>query len=129
MDGTVLRFGQLRGPRAMIDQVKGFSYPASSLLGANTSLHKVVNEDMLEESSEQSTSEDSSKHSWWRISLASPKVRNPISAWYTDVITFLIISNETSVPVMLLRITIYCLNEFYDISTFMWLLCLLPYEN
>lgn len=79
VDGTVMRFGELRGPTAMIEQVKGFSYPASSLLGASTSLHEVVNEDMHEEFSEQSMTEDSGKHSWWRISLASPKVRNPIS--------------------------------------------------
>lgn len=87
MDGTVLRFGELKGPRAMIEQVKGFSYPASSLLGANTSLHDVVNEDVQEEYSEQSMTEDARKGSWWRISLASPKVRNTISSWYITCIS------------------------------------------
>ncbi|XP_020263536.1 phosphatidylserine decarboxylase proenzyme 1, mitochondrial [Asparagus officinalis] len=80
VDGTVLRYGELRGPRAMIEQVKGFSYSASSLLGVNSSLHEVVNEDAQEDCSEQSITEELAKRSWWRISLASPKLQNPISS-------------------------------------------------
>lgn len=82
MDGTVLRFGELRGPGALIEQVKGFSYSAYSLLGATTSLHEVVDMDAVEEQSEQSSAEELHKTSWWRISLASPKVRHRISARY-----------------------------------------------
>ena len=101
MDGTVLRFGELRGPRGMIEQVKGFSYSASSLLGANSSLHEVVNEDTHEEFSEQSITEDSSKRSWWRVSFASPKIRNPISAWYISASYFCRISCELLIVVVL----------------------------
>ncbi|XP_058084932.1 phosphatidylserine decarboxylase proenzyme 1, mitochondrial [Magnolia sinica] len=80
VDGTVLRFGELKEPGGMIEQVKGFSYSASSLLGANSFIPMVVQEDMHGEHSEQKhVSKDSSKRSWWRISLASPKVRDPIS--------------------------------------------------
>ncbi|WVZ23712.1 hypothetical protein V8G54_002256 [Vigna mungo] len=35
MDGTFLRFGELKGAGAMIQQVKEFSYSVSSLLGAS----------------------------------------------------------------------------------------------
>ncbi|KOM52396.1 hypothetical protein LR48_Vigan09g105500 [Vigna angularis] len=35
MDGTILRFGELKGPGAMIEQVKGFSYSVFSLHGAS----------------------------------------------------------------------------------------------
>lgn len=80
VDGTVLRFGELRGSGTMIEQVKGFSYSASSLLGANSSLHEVVSKDKHQENSEPSITEDSGKRSWWRVSFASPKVRNSISA-------------------------------------------------
>ncbi|XP_028550025.1 phosphatidylserine decarboxylase proenzyme 1, mitochondrial isoform X3 [Dendrobium catenatum] len=80
VDGTVLRFGELRGPGALIEQVKGFSYSAYSLLGATTSLHEIVDTDAPEEHSEHSFTEERHKTSWLRISLASPKIRNPISA-------------------------------------------------
>ncbi|XP_020587298.1 phosphatidylserine decarboxylase proenzyme 1, mitochondrial [Phalaenopsis equestris] len=80
VDGTVLRHGELSGPGALIEQVKGFSYSAYSLLGATTFLHEIVDMDALEEHSEHSSAEELHKKSWWRISLASPKIRHPISA-------------------------------------------------
>ncbi|KAL8539733.1 hypothetical protein ACS0TY_001372 [Phlomoides rotata] len=77
VDGTVLRFGELRGPGEMIEQVKGFSYSASSLLGANSHLPMTAAGDANEESSpEGNTVRVATQNSWWRISLASPKVRD-----------------------------------------------------
>jgi phosphatidylserine decarboxylase len=49
VDGTILRFGELREPGAMIEQVKGFSYSVSSLLGANSYIPMMSAEDMQEE--------------------------------------------------------------------------------
>ncbi|KAJ0961936.1 hypothetical protein J5N97_029764 [Dioscorea zingiberensis] len=49
VDGTVLRVGELG-----------------------------VDKDLHDNPSELSTTEDTSKRSWWRLSLASPKIRNPI---------------------------------------------------
>lgn len=81
VDGTILRFGELRGAGAMIEQVKGFSYSVSSLLGANSFLPMIAKGDVQEDDSEQeSTLKEKSKKSWWRISLASPKVWDPVSA-------------------------------------------------
>lgn len=65
----------------MIEQVKGFSYSVSSLLGTSSFLPMIVEEDMQEELSElESTSKEKNKKSWWRFSLVSPKVWNPMSA-------------------------------------------------
>ncbi|OVA04160.1 Phosphatidylserine decarboxylase-related [Macleaya cordata] len=75
VDGRILRFGELKESGAMIEQVKGFSYSASSLLGA-TSFLPLVQEDMLGGDVEQSNSANDSKKSWWRISFASPQVRD-----------------------------------------------------
>lgn len=83
MDGTVLRFGELKGSGAMIEQVKGFSYSVSSLLGASSFLPMITEGDMREESrkqEQQSNLREKSKKSWWRISMASPKVRDTVSA-------------------------------------------------
>ncbi|XP_043717222.1 phosphatidylserine decarboxylase proenzyme 1, mitochondrial isoform X1 [Telopea speciosissima] len=81
VDGTILRFGELKESGAMIEQVKGFSYSATSLLGANSFLPMIVQENIHGESTEQkSTMKDRSKKSWWRISLASPKMWNPAAA-------------------------------------------------
>ncbi|XP_059443960.1 phosphatidylserine decarboxylase proenzyme 1, mitochondrial isoform X2 [Corylus avellana] len=81
VDGTVLRFGELKGAGAMIEQVKGFSYSVSSLLGTSSLLPMIAEEDMQEERSEQeSTSKEKNKRSWWRVSLVSSKVWNPMSA-------------------------------------------------
>ncbi|KAK1285476.1 hypothetical protein QJS10_CPB20g01456 [Acorus calamus] len=80
VDGTILKFGELEGPGAMIEQVKGFSYSASALLGSNTVLPQVVGEDMNSEvSGKKQTDTTSVKKSWWRISLSSPKVHDPLS--------------------------------------------------
>ncbi|XP_008802785.2 phosphatidylserine decarboxylase proenzyme 1, mitochondrial [Phoenix dactylifera] len=79
VDGKILRLGELRGLGAMIEQVKGFSYSAASLLGANSLLHDAVNVETCKEHSEQSITEDLSAKSWWRISFASPKLRGPVS--------------------------------------------------
>ncbi|KAL6558450.1 phosphatidylserine decarboxylase 1 [Orobanche minor] len=75
VDGTILRFGELRGPRAMIEQVKGCSYRASSLLGANSHLTVIAAGDAYEESDvEENSVRDVNQKSWWKISFASPKV-------------------------------------------------------
>lgn len=61
----------------MIEQVKGCSYSASSLLGANSHLPMIAAGDANEESGgEENTVRDVTQKSWWRISLASPKVRD-----------------------------------------------------
>lgn len=78
VDGKILRLGELKELGSMIEQVKGFSYSAASLLGANSFLHEVVDEETCREHSERSITEDSSAKSWWRISFASPKLRGPI---------------------------------------------------
>ncbi|KAF8412971.1 hypothetical protein HHK36_000943 [Tetracentron sinense] len=80
VDGTVLRFGELKEAGAMIEQVKGFSYSVSALLGATSFLPMIAQADMHEESSEQRITAKDSKKSWWRISLASPKVRDRLLA-------------------------------------------------
>ncbi|XP_038990522.1 phosphatidylserine decarboxylase proenzyme 1, mitochondrial-like [Hibiscus syriacus] len=82
VDGTVLRFGKLNGAGAMIEQVKGFSYSVSSLLGASILLSLVAEKNTEDESSnteQESTRIEKSKKSWWRVSLASPKVRETVS--------------------------------------------------
>lgn len=82
MDGIVLRCGELKGVGAMIEQVKGCSYSVSSLLGASSFLPMVAEGGVEEDSSEQeNNSKDKSKKSWWKISLASPKVWDPMSVW------------------------------------------------
>lgn len=80
VDGTVLRFGELKGAGAMIEQVKGFSYSVFSLLGASPFLPTTANGNVKEESSESIISSEKSKKSWWRVSLASPKVWDPTSS-------------------------------------------------
>lgn len=81
VDGTILRFGELKGPGVMIEQVKGFSYSVSSLLGASSFLPMVAEGDMDEDGDEpENTPMDKSKKSWWRVSLSSPKVWDPVSS-------------------------------------------------
>jgi phosphatidylserine decarboxylase len=61
----------------MIEQIKGFSYPISSLLGASSSLHDTKEEeDVSGEQTEQKTPEGLNAKSWWRVSVASPKLRD-----------------------------------------------------
>lgn len=73
----------------MIEQVKGFSYSAYALLGANSFIPTAAEEDMDGVNGDQKqVANDSSKRSWWRISLASPKVRDPSSGWYFFKIFF-----------------------------------------
>ncbi|XP_004511705.1 phosphatidylserine decarboxylase proenzyme 1, mitochondrial [Cicer arietinum] len=79
VDGTILRFGELKGAGAMIEQVKGFSYPVFSLLGASSFL-PTADSNVQEEHSESITITEKSKKSWWRVSLASPKVWDPTSS-------------------------------------------------
>uniref|UniRef100_A0A0E0K7I6 phosphatidylserine decarboxylase n=1 Tax=Oryza punctata TaxID=4537 RepID=A0A0E0K7I6_ORYPU len=76
VDGKVLRLGELRGPGTMIEQVKGFSYSVASLLGASSSLHGAEEEDISREHTEQNTPADSNAKSWWRVSVAKPKLRD-----------------------------------------------------
>lgn len=81
MDGIILRFGELKAAGAMIEQVKGFSYSVSSLLGANSLLPMITEENTHAESSElENTPKDQSNKSWWRVSLASPKVWDPVAS-------------------------------------------------
>ncbi|KAF3448312.1 hypothetical protein FNV43_RR09025 [Rhamnella rubrinervis] len=81
VDGTVLRYGELKGAGAMIEQVKGFSYSVSSLLGASPFLPMVAEVDTDGERSEpENSSTENSKKSWWRVSLASPKCWDPLPA-------------------------------------------------
>lgn len=66
----------------MIEQVKGFSYSVSSLLGASPFLPMVAEADTDAERSElENSSRENSKKSWWRVSLASPKCWDALSAW------------------------------------------------
>ncbi|PVH33387.1 hypothetical protein PAHAL_9G641400 [Panicum hallii] len=76
VDGKVLRLGKLRGPGTMIEEVKGFSYSVSSLLGTSSSLHDAAEEELSREHIEQSMPENSNAKSWWRVSVASPKLRD-----------------------------------------------------
>ncbi|XP_059589767.1 phosphatidylserine decarboxylase proenzyme 1, mitochondrial [Vitis vinifera] len=81
VDGIILRFGELKAAGAMIEQVKGFSYSVSSLLGANSLLPMITEENTHAESSElENTPKDQSSKSWWRVSLASPKVWDPVAS-------------------------------------------------
>ncbi|KAA3456414.1 Phosphatidylserine decarboxylase proenzyme 1, mitochondrial [Gossypium australe] len=82
VDGTILRFGKLNGAGAMIDQVKGFSYSVSSLLGASPLLSMLAEKNTEDDGStieQESTQREQSKKSWWHVSLAAPKVRETIS--------------------------------------------------
>ncbi|KAM7272432.1 hypothetical protein ACFE04_027095 [Oxalis oulophora] len=81
VDGIILRFGELQGVGARIEQVKGFSYSVSSLLGSSSFLPMMAEGDLHEKTVEpKNTSPEKSKRSWWRLSLASPKVRETVSA-------------------------------------------------
>lgn len=81
VDGIVLRVGELKGVGAKIEQVKGFSYSVSSLLGSSSFLPMIEEGDMHEQSGEQeSTPTEKTKKSWWSISLASPRVRDTATA-------------------------------------------------
>ncbi|EOA19054.1 hypothetical protein CARUB_v10007715mg [Capsella rubella] len=77
VDGTVLRFGELKGSRGMIEQVKGHSYSVPALLGNNSLLPM---EPEGKDKSEEEAVGDKSDNSWLRVSLASPKLREDISA-------------------------------------------------
>ncbi|GMJ04840.1 phosphatidylserine decarboxylase 1 [Hibiscus trionum] len=94
VDGTILRFGKLNGAGAMIEQVKGFSYSVSSLLGASPLLSMIAEKTTEDESSnteQESTQRERSKKSWWRVSLASPKVRETISECPTKGLYYCVI--------------------------------------
>ncbi|KAL0874023.1 hypothetical protein Bca101_023728 [Brassica carinata] len=77
VDGTVLRFGELKESRGMIEQVKGHSYSVPALLGTNSLLPMVPEGN--DESGEEAAGDKGDK-SWLRVSLASPKLRESISA-------------------------------------------------
>ncbi|RVX15328.1 Phosphatidylserine decarboxylase proenzyme 1, mitochondrial [Vitis vinifera] len=89
VDGIILRFGELKAAGAMIEQVKGFSYSVSSLLGANSLLPMITEENTHAESSElENTPKDQSNKSWWRVSLASPKVWDPVASSLETIIGY-----------------------------------------
>ncbi|KAI3707372.1 hypothetical protein L6452_25825 [Arctium lappa] len=80
VDGTVIRVGELK-EGVLIEQVKGFSYSVSSLLGAGSFLPLMAACDKQEVSScQENNLRDESRKSWWRISLASPKLRESSSS-------------------------------------------------
>ncbi|XP_048230400.1 phosphatidylserine decarboxylase proenzyme 1, mitochondrial isoform X2 [Ricinus communis] len=92
VDGTILRFGELKGSGAMIEQVKGHSYSVSTLLGASSFLPMIAEGDICEERSEQQSNlEENNKKSWWRISLAFPKVRENVPACPTKGLYYCVI--------------------------------------
>ncbi|CAN0842379.1 Phosphatidylserine decarboxylase proenzyme 1, mitochondrial [Linum grandiflorum] len=65
----------------MIEQVKGFSYSASSLLGASSFIPMVAEGDVHEEGSDgRSNHHDDSQNSQWRVSLSYPKVKDTVRA-------------------------------------------------
>lgn len=78
VDGTVVRFGELKGNRGMIEQVKGHSYSVPALLGTNSLLPMVL--EGKDESEEEEDVGDKGDRSWLRVSLASPKLRESGSA-------------------------------------------------
>ncbi|XP_052209153.1 phosphatidylserine decarboxylase proenzyme 1, mitochondrial isoform X2 [Diospyros lotus] len=81
VDGTILRVGELKEAGAMIEQVKGFSYSVSSLLGARSLLPFITEVDEQQKrGGQEKTPRDENKKSWWRVALASPKVRQPSQA-------------------------------------------------
>ncbi|XP_028787664.1 LOW QUALITY PROTEIN: phosphatidylserine decarboxylase proenzyme 1, mitochondrial-like, partial [Neltuma alba] len=81
VDGTVLRFGELKGAGAMIEQVKGFSYSVCSLLGASQFFPTAADCNIHEKHIESVvTSDEKRNRSWWSVSLASPKVWDPKSS-------------------------------------------------
>lgn len=64
----------------MIEQVKGCSYSVAALLGAGSLLPMMAAGDSNKEGSgQENSSADSRKRSWWKISLAYPKVLDPVS--------------------------------------------------
>ena len=65
----------------MIEQVKGFSYSVSSPLGTSSSLHDAAEEELSREHIEQSTPENS----WWRVSVASPKLQYQTMLRYLEL--------------------------------------------
>ncbi|CAH9137458.1 unnamed protein product [Cuscuta epithymum] len=83
VDGTILRFGELKEAGGMIEQVKGFSYSVPSLLGGTSfmSMTETGADDHGKKIGWKENSDiDVTKKSWWRVSLASPSVRNPAPA-------------------------------------------------
>lgn len=64
----------------MIEQVKGYSYSASALLGS-TMLHTAANNVEEENGREVNSSEKGIQKSWWRVSFAFPKLRSPEPSW------------------------------------------------
>ncbi|CAI9095773.1 OLC1v1031786C3 [Oldenlandia corymbosa var. corymbosa] len=75
VDGTVLRFGELK-PGAMIEQVKGFSYSVSSLLGARQFLPAANEQNIEPENGGEEHSKEAAQKSYLSVSLASPRVRD-----------------------------------------------------
>ncbi|XP_074264776.1 phosphatidylserine decarboxylase proenzyme 1, mitochondrial-like [Silene latifolia] len=79
VDGIVMRYGELKEYGAMIEQVKGFSYSLSALLGQNSFLPMVSRRDVDEECSDVGDNHrDQPKKAWWRVSFSSPKILDPM---------------------------------------------------
>lgn len=80
----MVRVGELK-EGVMIEQVKGFSYSVSSLLGTGTGAGSFLplmpehEDDPGWQPTDDDRSSSSSSNSWWTISLASPKLRDSCS--------------------------------------------------
>ena len=75
-----MRVGELK-EGVLIEQVKGFSYSVSSLLGSGSFFPLIAAKEASEDSSLQEKNlRDEGNKSWWRISLASPKLRESSSS-------------------------------------------------
>lgn len=80
VDGVIVRFGELKEAGTLIEQVKGFSYSLSSLLGGSSLFPVTAEENLQQESGEQEINLSVKKKSWRRIALASPRIRDPATA-------------------------------------------------
>ncbi|VFR02201.1 unnamed protein product [Cuscuta campestris] len=70
----------------MIEQVKGFSYSVPALLGGTSfqSMTETEADDNERKNGRNGNSDpETTKKSWWRVSFASPKVRDPAPARYS----------------------------------------------
>lgn len=74
----MVRVGELK-EGVMIEQVKGFSYSVSSLLGAGSLLPLMASHEDSRSLQQEKKLTDESSNSWWRVSLASPKLRESSS--------------------------------------------------
>lgn len=83
----------------MIEQVKGFSYSVLSLLGASSFLPMLTEGEEVgggDDDECETISTEKRKKSWWKVSLASPKIWDPASSRYKDVIIHVVVNLDVS---------------------------------